>query len=647
MKRIVTFTAIVSAFFIFSCQFFQSNSGPEQSDSLAFWNLHDTVNYVGMKECQTCHSNVHETFIHTGMGKSFGAATPEKSSAQFPLNGQEILVFKGDKASPVIKDPKTNRWYQAFWNKDSLFIAEHTLFGGQIVGSRKEYIPFIIGSGQHTNSHFWQDGNYLYQAPLTYYTQKGIWDLPPGFKENNSGFARKIDVECMSCHNAMPTVNKESKNFFEKIPLGIDCERCHGPGELHVNLKKQGILVDTSKEADRSIVNPKRLSYQRQVDICQRCHLQGNNVLKPGKHFEDFRPGMKLSDVFEVYMPKYENNDYFVMAGHSDRFQQSECFIKTNPKNTDVYDKKVNFTCISCHNPHVSVKATRIQTFNNTCRGCHNEQSQKSEFKGCLLPPKKQINQNGCVGCHMPGSGAEDIPHVMVHDHKIQRPQKTSNLDATKGALLGLHAVNNKNPKSADQIRGYISYFEKFDDKTLYLDKAKELMGSENEVELKIHLNFVKRQFQQVVDLTNEDIDAVSESNDAWTNYRVAKSFDELKMLGKALPFYKRAHELMKLDLDFGSEYANALIRSKKLSDAEILLKSQLSRAQKHPLTWINWGSVNFLTNKLTEAKRAYLKVLELEPNNQTAHLFLSELYDRVGDVEKKKVHLKFLNQAR
>jgi tetratricopeptide (TPR) repeat protein len=220
----------------------------------------------------------------------------------------------------------------------------------------------------------------------------------------------------------------------------------------------------------------------------------------------------------------------------------------------------------------------------------------------------------------MPGSGAEDIPHVMVHDHKIQRPQKTGNIDASKGALLGLHAVNNKNPKSADQIRGYISYFEKFDNKPLYLEKAEQMLESENEIEARIHLNFVQRKFKEVADLAMKENDAISELKDAWTNYRIAKSFDELKMLNKALPYYKSAHDLMKLDLDFGSEYANALIRSKRLPEAEKLLKSQLNRAQKHPLTWINWGSVNFLNNKLTEAKRAYLKVLELEPNNQPAH---------------------------
>ena len=647
MRRIITFTTIVSALCIFSCQFFQTDSTPVATDTLAFWNHHDTVGYVGMSECKTCHSNVHETFIHTGMGKSFGEATLAKSSAQFPLSSNQILVFKGDKASPVIKDPKTLRWYQAFWSNDSLFIAEHTVNKKEIIiGSRKEYIPYIIGSGQHTNSHFWQDGNYLYQAPLTYYTQKGIWDLPPGFDVNNSGFSRKIDVECMSCHNAMPSVNKQSKNLFEKIPLGIDCERCHGPGELHVNLKKQGILVDTSKEADRSIVNPKRLSYQRQVDICQRCHLQGNNVLKPGKHFEDFRPGMKLSDVFEVYMPNYENKDYFVMAGHSDRFQQSQCFIQSNPKNTEVYDKNINFTCISCHNPHVSVKETRIQSFNNTCNGCHNENSNKSKFKSCKLSLNKQINPKGCVGCHMPGSGAEDIPHVMVHDHKIQRPKSNNNIDASKGSLLGLNAVNNKNPQREDLVKGYISYFEKFDSKAIYIEKATEMLNSQNDLELLIHLKFVQHQFKEIVKLQSENKDKLKSSTDAWTQYRIAKSLDDQKDLLTALTYYKKSHELMPLDLDFGCEYANALIRAKKIPEAEKLLKNQLSRAQKHTLTWINWGSIHFLNNKFAEAKKAFNTALSLDPMNKTAHLFLSELYDRVGDIEKKQVHLKFLGQA-
>ena len=39
----------------------------------------------------------------------------------------------------------------------------------------------------------------------------------------------------MTCHNAYPDFVLGSTNKFNKIPKGIDCERCHGPGELHVN----------------------------------------------------------------------------------------------------------------------------------------------------------------------------------------------------------------------------------------------------------------------------------------------------------------------------------------------------------------------------------------------------------------------------
>ena len=84
----------------------------------------------------------------------------------------------------------------------------------------------------------------------------------------------------MSCHNAFPHFNLGSENKFEKIPTGIDCERCHGPGGLHVANIQSGQLVDTSKFFDYSIVNPINLSIELQNELCSRCHVQGNSVLK-------------------------------------------------------------------------------------------------------------------------------------------------------------------------------------------------------------------------------------------------------------------------------------------------------------------------------------------------------------------------------
>ncbi len=620
-----------------------------------------------MSTCMTCHENVHSTFIHTGMGQSFDSATILKSKAKF----QQFKIIPNTNFRYTVLDSKRNLYYYPFWSNDSLFIEEFRVENALKTYQRKEYISYIIGSGQHTNSHFWKDGAYLHQAPLTFYTQKGIWDLPPGFEVQNTSFDRKIDMECMSCHNGMPEVNKQSINIFNKIPKGIDCERCHGPGELHVNLKRQGIIVDTSKEADRSIVNPKRLPYSRQVDICQRCHLQGNNVLKPGKLFSDFRPGMKLSDVFEVYMPKYENNDYFVMAGHSDRFQKSACFIASNPKNQlESYNAKINFTCINCHNPHVSVKATQNQVFNQTCVGCHQDQSKKSGLHQCKLPPTKQIHVQGCVGCHMPASGAEDIPHVMVHDHKIQRPkdivsrtantspEKKKSSDVDKGKLLGLYCVNNPSPNQLSEISAYLSYFEKFDPQPLYLKKAEELINKTNfdenatgnlqgdyiKLEKQIQLYFLKRMYSTVIQLDKIN-ELTEEPNsayiDAWTYYRIAKSFDYSNKISESIKYYQLAFNKMPLNLDFGAEYANALIRTKRIAEAKLVLSMQLKSSQKHALTWLNMGSVYYLEGNLSLAKQHFHRVLSLTPDNKLAHLYLSELYSKVGDIEKSNFHLR------
>ena len=67
--------------------------------------------------------------------------------------------------------------------------------------------------------------------------------------------------------------------------------RCHGPGEVHVKEKMSGVIIDTSKYIDYSIVNPKKLERELQFDVCSRCHLQRHNSLKNGKNWDDFKPG--------------------------------------------------------------------------------------------------------------------------------------------------------------------------------------------------------------------------------------------------------------------------------------------------------------------------------------------------------------------
>jgi hypothetical protein len=304
--------------------------GKSKSDPLPYLNFDKEVKYVGMQTCRNCHLDKYETFLHTGMGSSFGAASPEKSAAEF---GEAAKIY----------DPHTDMHYESYFIRDEMYISEYRLRGKDTVHKRSEKVDYIIGSGQHTNSHLYQVNGYFYQMPMTYYTQQGKWDLPPGFENGfNSRFNRSIELECMSCHNAYPQFVEGSRNKYTSVLQGIDCERCHGPGELHVQLKTSGVIIDTATEIDYSIVNPKKLPYDLQVDVCQRCHLQGNAVLKEGKTFFDFKPGQRLSDFMNVFLPRYENEkscrsieakQVFCRKrkeGHSDQFKniQKRCIYR-------------------------------------------------------------------------------------------------------------------------------------------------------------------------------------------------------------------------------------------------------------------------------------------------------------------------------
>lgn len=614
-----------------------------------FRNLGDSATYVGIQACKGCHSDKHATFIETGMGMSFHKAERQYSKADFT------------NVKPVY-DKKLDLYYYPYWQNNTLYIQEFRLLGRDTLHNRREKITHIVGSGQHTNSHFWTDGEHLFQAPLTFYTQKGIWDLPPGYEEFNTRFNRKIDIECMSCHTGMPKTKEGSLNVFEKLPLGIDCERCHGPGSIHVQEKSNGQIVDTRKHTDWSIVNPKRLPWKLQVDICQRCHLQGNNVLKPGKKFTDFRPGMHLDSVFTVYMPTYKGDAAFVMAGHAERFQMSACFKGSNKGDLNKYNANINFTCINCHNPHVSVKKTNQERFNQTCVGCHQPKTKKSRFEGCRLTTAMQGNRS-CVNCHMPSSDTRDIPHVSIHDHYISRttalnPTKISAIKKTGAQPTGLHAVNNPNPESSELFQAYITYFEKFDANALYMKEAQRLLNSHNgqdesglkaiSLEALIHYFYNQQAYGNMIALwengASED-QREALSREAWTQYRMGVAYDkstatapanEKNNNDKAIKHYRSAHEAMPLNTDFLSEYTLALVKANRTEEAKPLILQGLKHQPKHEGLLLNLGYCYYHENQWKMAITTYEKALSLNPESQ-ATLSLIDLYITVGQKDRAK----------
>lgn len=594
-----------------------------------YLNHSDTVAYVGIETCKQCHYDIYESYIETGMGKSFSLATKENSHLSL-----EKTTF--------IVDTFNNFSYYPYWKNDTLFLEEkYKNF------SREEVVDYIIGSGHHTNSHLWSENGYVHQMPFTYYTQDSILDFPPGFENDfNSRFSRSIGLECMSCHNALPDFVMGSENKFNRVDQGIDCERCHGPGEVHVHNVTNGIIVDTSKHIDYSIVNPSKLPVEKQFQICMRCHLQGNTILSEGKSFYDFKPGMELSDIMTVFVPKYEDDETFIMASHVDRLKQSSCFQESE-----------DMSCISCHDPHHTVQKASANLFNNKCLSCHSDCSEPDRIS------------NNCIECHMPKSSTIDIPHVSISDHKIGIHYKDSATNL-KGKFIGLKSINNDNPSNEIFAKAYLSQFEKFDSSPYLLDSAfhyiQKLDIYTNYHEY-LHYYFLSNDFKSILNLVNAVPNILDSLNtqdyqnlDAWAAYRIGEAYDKFYLYDSSLEFHKKSCELAPYVIDFNMKLADVYFNLNELDLAQkqyeyiisefskneiafcnlafVLMSrgeidqamSYLTKAQeinpRHVQTLLNIASCNMFNNNVKLAKLNLLEVLEIDSDNSKAIYLLDQI---------------------
>jgi hypothetical protein len=592
-KVVVLFFSI----FLFACQ------RGEVSTYTQYLNHNDTVKYVGKQECRVCHTEIYDSYMQTGMGKSFHFATKKHSA----LAASEM---------PLIHDSIKNLSYQPFWKNDSLYLKEFRLKGKDTTHLLIKKVTYKIGSGQHTNSHLFEVNGYVHQMPYTYYTQGEIADLPPGFEQgNNTRFSREIGLECMSCHNAYPVHVDGSLNKYESIPSGIDCERCHGPGEVHVKQKLAGNIIDTSKYIDYTIVNPAKLPLDLQFDVCQRCHLQGTAVLAEGKKITDFKAGMPLTEVMDVYLPKYKDNTSFIMASHVDRLKESACF------------KTAKMTCITCHNPHKSVTTLSANYFDNKCMQCH---------EVC----KEEQTQN-CTSCHMPKSSSSDIMHVTITDHKIGILKEVK---AEKGVFLGLIAINNAKPTNLSKAKAYLKHFESVEPNPTYLDSAFYfLQKTVPYFPSYVQYFYLKQDDKGLINfIMNNEVDITKYSNSdlAMAYSRIGEVFAENDMNSTSKKYFEKATELMPFMIDYKIKQGAFLLKQKQLSASKIVFTDALALNPTLKEIHLNLGYI-FLLDHNFEKADVYLKqAIALDPDYILAYENLVLLAQMQNKMEQAKAYL-------
>ncbi|MBC8173095.1 MAG: tetratricopeptide repeat protein, partial [Chitinophagales bacterium] len=322
-------------------------------------------------------------------------------------------------------------------------------------------------------------------------------------------------------------------------------------------------------------------------------------------------------------------NDKFLMASQADRLVQSRCYIET---------KKLS--CITCHNPHITVKETPVAQFNKPCISCHT-----TPEKTCTETEAIRVmNNDNCSGCHLPKSGAIDIPHVSISDHKIQIPGREK--EKADGRFLGLVCMTDSTPSALLMAQGYLTYYEAFVNDGELLDSAGTWLNKVTKkddlyTKTQIHLLYLQNDVNGII-AASEGIK--DENNlDAWTFYRIGESYYTTQQTVDAEKYFQKAVDILPFNLDFNLKLGSSKFVNKDLTGAEKIFTYIISENPKYTKAWMNLGIVQALTGNTGKAEASLLTAIKLDPDYLQARLSLTDLYIKSRQKTKAKESLLYI----
>lgn len=338
--------------------------------------------------CAECHQDiVHQWKLH-GMADTLGLLEPERQAPapdprwlQNHLTGYGYRVQEGAQADGSADSPT--------WSLEAFRDPPAPGWPGY---AQQRDIEFRIGAGIAATSLVMQQAQRWFFAPIEFYTGHGWEPAPQELSQPAGHLDHAIIGECLSCHSDTPapdTYPLHALGDFRPEPLG--CATCHGSGQEHVALMR----AQGPQPKDLRILYPGDWEPALQVDLCARCHLEGDAMIDFTLGMPHPAPGERLAEHRAVFVAEEAMED-FRFVSQVQRLAMSACF-----------QESPEMTCTTCHDPHLPPRMQDLATRNRACMDCHAD-----------MAPQHDRGAD-CVACHMPRRQPFDLPHVRISDHAI------------------------------------------------------------------------------------------------------------------------------------------------------------------------------------------------------------------------------------
>lgn len=592
--------------------------------------------------CAGCHSEIWRSYQQTGMARSFYRPTPANSIEDYDHNDRYHHDASGiDYEMVHVRDTKGDRYVQR----------QSTVgFDGKRTNVFDNQIDFVMGSGNHARTYLHRtSAGTLEQLPLAWYAERGgYWAMSPGYdRADHQEFQRNVAYDCMFCHNAYPEIPRNSgprsTPLFTSIPEGIDCQRCHGTGEKHVALAQTGSAIAEIRSA---IVNPARLTPERQLDICAQCHLETTSSPLPGStvRYErgpfSYRPGEPLS-AFILHFdhaPGTGHDDKFEISSSVYRLRKSACFRKSAGA----------LTCTTCHNPHQVARGEEAaRHYTTVCRQCHGASLDAAVAAG------RHTREIDCVSCHMPKRRTDDVVHVVMTDHYIQREPPGNLLAAKAEQPVDLHpyrgevvrySLGSSTPQPDDQLYSAIAQVNQQSNLAAGIERLQEVLQTLQPSVPEYYLQL------------GDALTSAGRPARAIPAYERALAQDPNSVPGlerfalclSSLRQYSRAESILKVAIKVNPQSARTWVllggvrvQEGQLQTAMAAFDKAMGLDDRLPDSFATAGAIAFEMGDASRGEQLLRRAILLQPNDPAAHNNLGNLLSAAGRFEEARFHFE------